>query len=67
MPFSEYEFGEGVFARIRRGHVVISGHMLGLDLEREEYRVRAVSYCYGDPSFNYVYSFVCVYYSIVKS
>jgi hypothetical protein len=24
--------------------VVISGHMLGLDLEREELRVRAVSY-----------------------
>ena len=47
--------------------VVISGHMLGLDLEREEYRVRAVSPCYGDPSFNYVYSFVCVYYSILKS
>ena len=26
------------------GNVVNSGHMLGLDLEREELRVRAVSY-----------------------
>ena len=61
MPFSEYEFGEGVFARIRRGHVVISGHMLGLDLEREELGVRPVSHRYGDPSFKYVCLFVCVY------
>ena len=61
MPFSEYEFGEGVFARIRRGHVVISGHMLGLDLEREEYRVRAVSPCYGDPSLIMFFRlFVCI-------
>ena len=42
-------------------HVVNSGHMLGLDLEREELGVRSVSHRYGDPSFNYVCSFVCVY------
>ena len=41
--------------------VVNTGHMLGLDLEREELGVRPVSHRYGDPSFNYVCSFVCVY------
>ena len=41
--------------------VVISGHMLGLDLEREEYRVRAVSPCYGDPSLiMFIRLFVCI-------
>ena len=43
-PFLSMNLEKCAFARIRRGHVVISGHMLGLDLEREELRVRAVSY-----------------------
>ena len=34
---------DGIFEETVQG-VVISGHMLGLDLEREELRVRAVSY-----------------------
>ena len=41
--------------------VVNIGHMLGLDQEREELGEKPVSYRYGDPSFKYVCSFVCVY------
>ena len=41
--------------------VVNTGHMLGLDQEREELGVKPVSYQYGDPSVKYVCSFVCVY------
>ena len=40
--------------------VVNIGHMLGLDQEREELGEKPVSYLYGDPSFKYVCSFVCV-------
>ena len=40
--------------------VVNIGHMLGLDQEREELGEKPGSYLYGDPSFKYVCSFVCV-------
>ena len=47
--------------------VVDTGHMLGLDQEREELGRNHVLYRYGDPSFNYVCLFVCMYYySIVN-
>ena len=48
--------------RNEKGACVVNiGHMLGLDQEREELGEKPVSFRYGDPSFKYVYSFVCVY------
>ena len=50
-----------------KGVVVNIGHMLGLDQEREELGRKHVSYRYGDPFFEYVCLFVCMYYySIVN-
>ena len=49
------------FSKINLYTIVVNiGHMLGLDQEREELGEKPVSYLYGDPSFKYVCSFVCV-------